>query len=431
MMRDYFEPNSWLIPAHAGKTAERPSTGTETSAHPRSRGENCVRLRGDPDARGSSPLTRGKRTGAPCQVMPAGLIPAHAGKTPAARRSATWPTAHPRSRGENGQRSAAYFASQGSSPLTRGKLSSLSDCECNPGLIPAHAGKTQYKKTVYQVYAAHPRSRGENCEAWRMTTPDRGSSPLTRGKPVARPSHPALMRLIPAHAGKTDRLVQDLPPARAHPRSRGENGSKAAPVTIAGGSSPRGRGKRDAGSERVRRCGLIPAWAGKTPPGWASARCRSRLIPAWAGKTSGCPSTRSEYRAHPRVGGENLEDNWGVLEADGSSPRGRGKLAREAATSTSTRLIPAWAGKTISCSFSFAFASAHPRVGGENLVTTGSYDGNLGSSPRGRGKPAAVMRRTRRTRLIPAWAGKTCGGVPRSHTCGAHPRVGGENLLMA
>ena len=70
---------------------------------------------------------------------------------------------------------------------------------------------------------------------------------------------------------------------------------------------------------------------------------------------------------------------------------------------------------------------AHPRVGGENILTTGDYDGNLGSSPRGRGKRNMLVLTFFQFRLIPAWAGKTGPILLNSQTKSAHPRVGGEN----
>ena len=53
-----------------------------------------------------------------------------------------------------------------------------------------------------------------------------------------------------------------------------------------------------------------------------------------------------EARAHPRVGGENLEAHEGHTHVNGSSPRGRGKLDLAHVVLAVAGLIPAWAGKT-------------------------------------------------------------------------------------
>ena len=70
---------------------------------------------------------------------------------------------------------------------------------------------------------------------------------------------------------------------------------------------------------------------------------------------------------------------------------------------------------------------AHPRVGGENLLVAAVASCVWGSSPRGRGKLISAVADRRPDRLIPAWAGKT---PPTDRLEGprlAHPRVGGEN----
>ena len=207
----------------------------------------------------------------------------------------------------------------------------------------------------------------------------------------------------------------------------GENQYAAARDSLGRGSSPRGRGKRNPDAPRRGARGLIPAWAGKTsngartltPPTGSSPRGRGkptpssashqwrRLIPAWAGKTATSSPPLASRAAHPRVGGENLRlYGLGALH-EGSSPRGRGKLNEDLGQRALERLIPAWAGKTASGSAQSSEWAAHPRVGGENPVFLEIPGKGHGSSPRGRGKPRPMARRTGGRRLIPAWAGKT------------------------
>ena len=115
------------------------------------------------------------------------------------------------------------------------------------------------------------------------------------------------------------------------------------------------------------------------------------------------------------------------MSRQGSSPRGRGKLACIIARARAIGLIPAWAGKTSLRTPPPERSQAHPRVGGENFVATMYGLGLRGSSPRGRGKPAAPADREFEGRLIPAWAGKTTSTDPTPSSVTAHPRVGGEN----
>ena len=172
-----------LIPAHAGKTRPPRTPSRAVEAHPRSRGEN-VYVDVVPSMRGgSSPLTRGKPMSWGESRIDAGLIPAHAGKTPRARTRRACPG--------------------GSSPLTRGKHQAPRPHRSLPGLIPAHAGKTPPPPRSQSCPPAHPRSRGENARAWSTGLRSSGSSPLTRGKPAAPTWGESFPGLIPAHAGKT------------------------------------------------------------------------------------------------------------------------------------------------------------------------------------------------------------------------------------
>ena len=152
---------------------------------------------------GSSPLTRGKPRGEGAPCVPEGLIPTHAGKTRPARVCVSWLPAHPHSRGENRSITAMTAFAPGSSPLTRGKHCLAFLCVSAFGLIPAHAGKTGKMVGNMLSPRAHPRSRGENRAENADLQTRAGSSPLTRGKHVDVRSPRARGGLIPAHAGKT------------------------------------------------------------------------------------------------------------------------------------------------------------------------------------------------------------------------------------
>ena len=172
---------------------------------------------------GSSPLTRGKRGVGQRYSSHRRLIPAHAGKTPSPRLRRERPGAHPRSRGENYRRKPFFLADDGSSPLTRGKRVFPTRAPLVEGLIPAHAGKTAAQWSAIAAGTAHPRSRGENGDGQAVCPACVGSSPLTRGKRPWKNMVTRSMRLIPAHAGKTEAVECPARRHRAHPRSRGEN----------------------------------------------------------------------------------------------------------------------------------------------------------------------------------------------------------------
>ena len=196
----------------------------------------------------------------------------------------------------------------------------------------------------------------------------------------------------------------------------------------AAGSSPRGRGKRQDADRRSRPPGLIPAGAGKT----ASVR--------------GMSGSRA---AHPRGGGENGAPAIGAGADDGSSPRGRGKLAVLAETLHPVGLIPAGAGKTGDLCGELLEGWAHPRGGGENRRRRTRTGRPWGSSPRGRGKQTFDLaawiagvahprgggeNRRRRTRTGRPWGSSPRGRGKQTFDLAAwiagvaHPRGGGENL---
>ena len=232
-----------LIPAHAGKTSSRPSSHSSSAAHPRSRGENALLGTRSKRRRGSSPLTRGKREVVADVRQVPGLIPAHAGKTGLTGDRRGGGRAHPRSRGENLLKVGGAGSVGGSSPLTRGKPNTLAAFIELIGLIPAHAGKTLFITGHPAGEPAHPRSRGENLLRAAGRVVGDGSSPLTRGKLIQAVLSREFQRLIPAHAGKTVRHCASSSLGGAHPRSRGENPLRAHSTQHQGGSSPLTRGK--------------------------------------------------------------------------------------------------------------------------------------------------------------------------------------------
>ena len=233
-------------PLTRGKRACRASAAGRARLIPAHAGKARLVLSESDAPLGSSPLTRGKRVRSGTPQPRTGLIPAHAGKTLVSVQRLDTSRAHPRSRGENSEVCCPRATTRGSSPLTRGKL----------------MGKLINGVT----HRAHPRSRGENSTASCTRRRRGGSSPLTRGKRDAFAPGVGDPGLIPAHAGKTGAGRRVIGPLRAHPRSRGENVIGNLLGAVGEGSSPLTRGKRDAARCGVGCDGLIPAHAGKTEP---------------------------------------------------------------------------------------------------------------------------------------------------------------------
>ena len=277
----------------------------------------------------------------------------------------------------------------------RGKQIGSANGVPGDGLIPAHAGKTLFRAALYMASKAHPRACGENENSNAAGHTTSGSSPRMRGKRGdILPSH-VRGRLIPAHAGKTYSVHPCPEKGPAHPRACGENTRIADLARADPGSSPRMRGKPEHANRAAHPEGLIPAHAGKT----------GTLL-----------KISSAAQAHPRACGENgkLSDN--NPNAQGSSPRMRGKHWGADGQSHDSGLIPAHAGKTC---FSLGISRqsrAHPRACGENSNLVKAELSDSGSSPRMRGKQGEPLRSRARARLIPAHAGKTS-----VHVAGAPP----------
>ena len=253
-------------------------------------------------------------------------------------------------------------------------------------LIPAHAGKTRAIFRRPRCTEAHPRSCGENAKPDPHRLVEPGSSPLMRGKLTRGTASCVTRGLIPAHAGKTVSLA--LVPAWcwAHPRSCGENNWEAGLSCLLTGSSPLMRGKPPTSPPTCATCGLIPAHAGKT------RRPQSQFM---------------AIRAHPRSCGENEVGACAASWPRGSSPLMRGKLGPRRRRSARPRLIPAHAGKTWLGCESAKTVGAHPRSCGENSTSDEKPARGMGSSPLMRGKRTTTSLRSMRWGLIPAHAGKT------------------------
>ena len=109
---------------------------------------------------------------------------------------------HPHSHGENWMSTPPVFSFAGSSPLTRGEPRLILTRELLPRIIPAHAGKTTGGEWSHGRVRAHPCSRGENIQRQLPVELIQGSSPLTREKLTCELVVGGTAGLIPAHAGK-------------------------------------------------------------------------------------------------------------------------------------------------------------------------------------------------------------------------------------
>ena len=93
----------------------------------------------------------------------------------------------------------------------------------------------------------------------------------------------------------------------------------------------------------------------------------------------------------------------------GSSPHTRGALSFEFDGIRWVRIIPAYAGSTSTPPDGTVLDPDHPRIRGEHVVVVESDGRGQGSSPHTRGARLPAAGPTRRTGIIPAYAGSTRG----------------------
>ena len=199
----------WLIPAGAGQTASSKESSANTRAHPRWRGADTTGTVPHRYLLGSSPLARGRRRQLRRLLAPNGLIPAGAGQTFRQGAGPRVGGAHPRWRGADLGGNSGETMALGSSPLARGRPGGVERGQWPLGLIPAGAGQTLSHALTCRGKGAHPRWRGADRSDAAVALPERGSSPLARGRLATVRVAVPVSGLIPAGAGQTSfRQVQ-------------------------------------------------------------------------------------------------------------------------------------------------------------------------------------------------------------------------------
>ena len=232
--------------------------------HPRACGAHInVTLRSDA-AEGSSPRMRGSPVMVLCMQLLTGIIPAHAGLTPAWRTFSAMIRDHPRACGAHLAFSRLQHMTAGSSPRMRGSLVSIGDACVDVGIIPAHAGLTYTVRHCSIRCRDHPRACGAHGRLASLPPSRRGSSPRMRGSPSILPALPAAAGIIPAHAGLTchPECIRKRP--WDHPRACGAHQVQDLIPFAPLGSSPRMRGSLLEPFATLARLGIIPAHAGLT-----------------------------------------------------------------------------------------------------------------------------------------------------------------------
>ena len=136
------------------------------------------------------------------------------------------------------------------------------------------------------------------------------------------------------------------------------------------------------------------------------------------------------FQDHPRVGGEKPAGLSRLPPAEGSPPRGRGKVCKQMKLCCTARITPAWAGKRGHALKRAVGTKDHPRVGGEKWSGPTRTFPAWGSPPRGRGKVLFFQCQADGPGITPAWAGKSRRVNLADEDHRDHPRVGGEKWVQ-
>ena len=131
------------------------------------------------------------------------------------------------------------------------------------------------------------------------------------------------------------------------------------------------------------------------------------IIPAYAGSTWTRSATQASPSDHPRICGEHEMQAVGHEGSGGSSPHMRGAPVQ-------ALLVLAW-------------VPDHPRICGEHLLAGKLQILKDGSSPHMRGAPRLPPPGGAMWRIIPAYAGSTVTIVSSCTPARDHPRICGEH----
>ena len=135
-------------------------------------------------------------------------------------------------------------------------------------------------------------------------------------------------------------------------------------------------------------------------------RSKSGITPAYAGKSTKYEYGERELGDHPRLCGEKFHNAYNSPLRLGSPPPMRGKVVHGSMLRTTSRITPAYAGKSIR-------KLCHPRQGKDH--------------PRLCGEKAHLRAvSTKICRITPAYAGKSPFSPAVRYTHQDHPRLCGE-----
>ena len=154
-------------------------------------------------------------------------------------------------------------------------------------------------------------------------------------------------------------------------------------------------------------------------------------IPAYAGSTHPRLAPVAGRGDHPRIRGEHPDIARRARTCPGSSPHTRGAPGFSLFPRMESRIIPAYAGSTCGSIKWIPAPWDHPRIRGEHLLDGRGKPRNEGSSPHTRGALHSRARRVQEHGIIPAYAGSTPRPGAGQSPAADHPRIRGEHIVKS
>ncbi len=274
-----------------------------------------------------------------------GSIPARAGEPGDAQLADYPPRVYPRACGGTTDGSTLNYRRSGLSPRVRGNRGGSSLDADDPRSIPARAGEPPAVAVFRSVSWVYPRACGGTAAAPASMQTTRGLSPRVRGNRQRWRCFEACPGSIPARAGEPPAVAVFRSVSWVYPRACGGTAIDENDETRKNGLSPRVRGNPIALKLALAMGGSIPARAGEPTPRARDPPPVVRSIPARAGEPRCRPPSRRSSWVYPRACGGTVLQLLQVLHAGGLSPRVRGNPAGLSRRTGQPGSIPARAGE--------------------------------------------------------------------------------------
>ena len=236
--------------------------------------------------------------------------------------------------------------------------------------------------SLFEVY---PRACGGTPVPVVLADPQQGLSPRLRGNRGAGKQRVLRLGSIPAPAGEPTLESTTMPIDMVYPRACGGTSASGPRLRTHIGLSPRLRGNRGYAAVESPYAGSIPAPAGE--PGAVMG-----------------PHTKPAV--YPRACGGTYVLSFDTPNLNGLSPRLRGNPLNLAVQPFALRSIPAPAGEPYLHLSSSLLRPVYPRACGGTSPCSASCRRSAGLSPRLRGNLQGSRQETEANRSIPAPAGE-------------------------